>query len=194
VDGGLLTLNHIVERCRWTGSTDKLAFLRAHLRQAPRLETKLRTATVVGRVLTTGPLAAATREQTFDGAALVGDACGFVDPLTGEGLYYAMRGAALLAPVLDAALAEGRRDRGALRAYAWARRREFGPRTALARGLQRLVGNPPLAGRILGALGDRPGLMDLLLTVTGDAISPLRVLQPRALLAALRRSPDAGIR
>jgi flavin-dependent dehydrogenase len=33
-----------------------------------------------------GSLACRTTAQTFDGAALVGDACGYVDPVTGEGI------------------------------------------------------------------------------------------------------------
>ena len=37
-----------------------------------------------------------------DGWALIGDAAGFVDPITGEGLYYAMRSAELLAQALAA--------------------------------------------------------------------------------------------
>jgi flavin-dependent dehydrogenase len=42
------------------------------------------------------------REQAVcgDGWALIGDAAGFVDPITGEGLYYAMRSAELLAQAL----------------------------------------------------------------------------------------------
>jgi flavin-dependent dehydrogenase len=35
-----------------------------------------------------------------DGWALIGDAAGFVDPITGEGLYYAMRSAELLSQAL----------------------------------------------------------------------------------------------
>ncbi len=196
VDHGLMTLNLIVERDRWTGGTDRLAYVRARIREAPLLEAKLGSARVVGEVLATGPLAAATHEQVFDGAALVGDACGFVDPLTGEGLYFAMRGAQMLAPVLDRALAAGRRDRGALEAYARARRRELGPRNWMARALQGCVRRPRLARRVLHLLSARPGLMDVLLTVTGDSISPLRALEPRVLLPALRRraGPSPGPR
>jgi flavin-dependent dehydrogenase len=46
------------------------------------------------------------RAETLDGAvdgegwALIGDAAGFVDPITGEGLYYAMRSAELLSQAL----------------------------------------------------------------------------------------------
>jgi flavin-dependent dehydrogenase len=189
VDESTLTLNLIVERAQWPGGIDKLEFVRRYLRQAPSLASKLERATLVGDVTATGPLATHTTRQVFDGAALVGDACGFVDPLTGEGIYFAMRGAALLAPVLDRALARGRRDRGALRCYARARRREFAARATLARLLQRCVRKPALAARVLALLDARPGLMDLVLTVTGDSIPPSRVLNPGVLLPALLRRP-----
>ncbi len=185
VDGGLLTLNLIVDKASWNGGRDKLAFLHSKLLEAPALAAKLETAELSGEVLAIGPLASTTEEQVFDGAALVGDACGFVDPLTGEGLYFAMRGAALLAPALDRALAAGRRDAAALRAYARARRREFGARFLLARGLQRGLRKPGIARSVLSILASRPRLMDLLLTVTGDSVSPLQALKPRVLLPAL---------
>lgn len=39
-------------------------------------------------------------QTTGDGWALIGDAAGFTDPITGEGIYYALRSAELLAEVL----------------------------------------------------------------------------------------------
>ena len=184
VDGGLITVNLIVEKADWAGG-DKLAFLLRKLAQAPMLARKLEEAVPTGEILAIGPLASTTEAQVFDGAALVGDACGFVDPLTGEGLYFAMRGAALLAPALDHALATGRRDAAVLRGYARARRREFGARFVLARGLQRGLRRPGIARTVLSLLSSRPRLMDLLLTVTGDSVSPLHALKPRVLLPAL---------
>lgn len=48
------------------------------------------------------PRAATLRDTPVggDGWALIGDAAGFVDPITGEGLYYAMRSAELLSQAL----------------------------------------------------------------------------------------------
>jgi geranylgeranyl reductase family protein len=58
-----------------------------------------------------------------DGWALLGDAAGLVDPLTGEGIYYALRSADLLAE----ALLDGRPER-----YTGMVRAELGPELALA--------------------------------------------------------------
>src|SRR5688500_6704488 len=54
-----------------------------------------------GRFITTptvlGPLASDVSAPGVDGLLLAGDAAGFVDPMTGDGLYLAMRGAVLAA-------------------------------------------------------------------------------------------------
>src|SRR5262249_4984595 len=53
----------------------------------------------------------------FDGGVLVGDAGGFVDPMTGEGITPAAESALLATPVLQAALEVGRFDARQLSAY-----------------------------------------------------------------------------
>jgi len=64
-----------------------------------------------------------------DGWALVGDAAGLVDPVTGEGIYFAMRSGELLAEALLA---------GAPRTYAERVWRDFGRRLALGSRLSHL--------------------------------------------------------
>ena len=63
----------------------------------------------------------------FDGGVLVGDAGGFVDPMTGEGITPAMESALLASPVLRAALDAGQFDAGRLSAYETAFRDYFDP-------------------------------------------------------------------
>jgi geranylgeranyl reductase family protein len=58
-----------------------------------------------------------------DGWALIGDAAGFCDPITGEGIYYALKSAALLADAIEESA--GRTDR-AIRIYELAWRQAFG--------------------------------------------------------------------
>jgi flavin-dependent dehydrogenase len=122
-----------------------------------------------------GPLAYTTRAQTFPGLALVGDACGYVDPVTGEGVFYALRGAELLAESLTRALEAGRQDRASLMSYRRARTREFAPRRALALTLQRGLRHPALVRAGLARLEAHPRWMDLLIAVAGDYV-PLREL------------------
>jgi len=76
-------LRKILERCLSTlGVAYRNSPFYSHLLPSPRAET-LRRVPVSG-----------------DGWAMVGDAAGLVDPLTGEGLYYAMRSAELLSQAL----------------------------------------------------------------------------------------------
>ncbi|MEW6071277.1 MAG: NAD(P)/FAD-dependent oxidoreductase [Planctomycetota bacterium] len=179
VDQGWATLNLLVERRAVPpGRTGLFEFLAAHLQRAPALAAVLAPLDPAQPILTCGPLACRTRTRTFDGAALVGDACGFVDPVTGEGMFLAMRGAALLAATLDAALHARRADRAILLPYERARRREFAHRRTLDLALQRGLRHPPLVAGVLRLLAARPGLMDLLLGMTGSAVPPRELLRP----------------
>lgn len=77
---------------------------------------------------------------------VVGDAAGFADPLTGEGIYYALRGAAIAAKAVLAAL-----DRGDdfLLPYNREIQRAFMPDMVSARRLSRAVYDCPRWGRYL---------------------------------------------
>jgi geranylgeranyl reductase family protein len=65
-------------------------------------------------------------------AILIGDAAGFVDPLMGEGIAYAMKSGAFAASVISKAYDEGRYDEGALSEYQDLCRKEFSANFALA--------------------------------------------------------------
>ena len=69
---------------------------------APRFERARR----VGPVTILGPLAVDAAAAGVPGLLLAGDAAGFVDPMTGDGLRFALRGAELAADVA-AALSPG---------------------------------------------------------------------------------------
>ena len=88
-----------------------------------------------------GPLAVdATGVPPPDGLLLAGDAAGFVDPLTGDGLRFAVRGGELAAEAALRALAHGWpgvHDQLA----AW-RRREFETKYRFNRALRGVVGSP----------------------------------------------------
>ena len=77
------------------------------LSRFPVLGESLAGAEPDSRVLGAGPLRQAVRSRTVRRAALVGDAAGYVDAITGEGLSLGFAQARLLAEVLPAALALG---------------------------------------------------------------------------------------
>jgi geranylgeranyl reductase family protein len=123
-----------------------------------------------------------TRRVSGDGWALLGDAAGFADPVTGEGIYYALRSAQLFAETYLSGRVESyeeawRRDFGAeLRRAAQMRRRFYGnfwgaPFTermiAFARGHRGVR-------KVLGELvaGDQ-GYVDLKKKLMRSALKPL---------------------
>lgn len=189
VSAARATLNLVVERNGLPrGHAGLRAFLEAHLALAPELCERVRLEPEE-RILTCGPLASATSAQTFDGAALLGDACGYVDPLTGEGTYFAMRGARLLAECLADALHARRADRAALVDYDRARAREFRHRRALGFLLQRGLRHPALVRGVLQLFAARPRLADLLVGMTGSGVRPRALLAPSTWLDVLRAAP-----
>jgi flavin-dependent dehydrogenase len=189
---GMATLNLVVDRTDAPRGRAALpGFVAEHVAQAPELARRIALPRDPRELGVVGPLAARTRAQAFDGAALVGDAAGYVDPVTGEGMYLAMRGAALLAESLDAALRAGRTDAAALRGYERARRREFGHRRTLGLLLQRGLRHPRVVATVLSVLAARPALAELLLGLTGTAAKPGELLSPGRLLPALVRALPA---
>jgi len=69
----------------------------AHLNQEIRERLKKSAERYAARIPGLAPRTWDTRQACGDGWALLGDAAGFADPVTGEGIYYALRSAELLA-------------------------------------------------------------------------------------------------
>jgi flavin-dependent dehydrogenase len=112
------------------------------LRGDALLSARFAGARMVGRPVTLGPLAVESTADGVEGLLLAGDAAGFIDPMTGDGLRFAMRGAELTAAAALEALARG--WAGAPARLRRARRREFSRKWRFDRALRRLVGSPAL--------------------------------------------------
>jgi flavin-dependent dehydrogenase len=119
------------------------------------------------------------------GVVLVGDAAGYFDPLTGQGIYRALRSAELAAVAVDSALREGGRQRSLLQ-YGRKVRGEFFAARQLQRCIDLVVASPRLRALLLGHLAKAPGVLDALVRVIGDA-RPSRSLADPAILRALVR-------
>src|SRR5207247_1026607 len=92
---------------RWSGRLE--TFFTARVRQLPHLARRLAGARIVAPVNAMGPLAYEVGVPRVGGVLLVGDAAGFFDPFTGEGIYAALRGAELaVEPAAGASPAGGR--------------------------------------------------------------------------------------
>jgi flavin-dependent dehydrogenase len=180
VDSGLFSLNLLVDRAALQGHVPGQwdDFVADKMAATPALAERLRCARRATPWRGIGPLAHTTARQVGAGFALCGDACGYVDPLTGEGVYFALWGAAALASALHRALAEPRHEAAALHAYERARNKEIKPRLLLSKLLQRGIPHPPIARAVLHILAARPSLADLLVTLTGDDVHPRDLLRP----------------
>jgi flavin-dependent dehydrogenase len=105
------------------------------------LRDRFTDARLVADPLVLGPLAVdAAAVMPPAGLLLAGDAAGFVDPMTGDGLRFALRGGELAAHAAMRALEHGWDDVHA--SLDVARRREFGPKWRFNRMLRGLVGSP----------------------------------------------------
>lgn len=135
----------------------------------------------IGGRVCIGPLAHRVRAPIAPGALLVGDAAGFLNPFTGQGVFLALNGA----EAASAAILTALRDRGAETAafarYAALRRRDFGARHSLCRLVALLIDVAPLARRTARRLerhvGARAALMDALAGIG----APERALAPAVL-------------
>lgn len=186
VDGGLLSLNLVVERQRYLASrSTREEFLDAHLRAHPALGERVLRGERVDPIRGLGSLACRTTAQAFDGAALVGDACGYVDPVTGEGIFFALRGAEHLARSLSTALHARRSDRASLADYVRGRKRDIEPRAAFGVLLQRGLRHPRVVRTALRWLAAQPDRMDMLVALTGDYVPMSELLRPSVWRRAL---------
>ncbi|MEO5821144.1 MAG: NAD(P)/FAD-dependent oxidoreductase [Vicinamibacteraceae bacterium] len=113
-----------------------------------------------------GPLAVDATAAGVPGLLLAGDAAGFVDPMTGDGLRFALRGAELAADAALAALEDPALDAAAR--LADARRQAFGTKYGVNRLLRRLIGTPRRVSVMAISARVAPGLLRQMIRYAGD--------------------------
>lgn len=136
--------------------------------------------------LASGPFDVPTRAITDDGIALAGDAAGYYDPFTGQGIHQALVGAGQLAAVASRALRRpGPVRRTALESYASAHQ-------ALTRGPRRVqhlieavIARAASGNAAIRVLARSAPLRNTLLAVTGDLLPASVLLDPRRAAATL---------
>ena len=123
-------------------------------------------ARMIGTAVMLGPLAVDAVAAGTPGLLLAGDAAGFIDPMTGDGLRFAFEGGRLAAIEAGRALEEGWGD--AHLRLAAARRAAFTHKWRFNRALRALVGAP--ASVYGAALASRlaPGLLRYAVRYAGD--------------------------
>ena len=150
-------------------------FMEARLRQLRHVPARLAGMKAEGPVMAMGPLAYRVGEPRVGGVLLAGDAAGFYDPFTGEGLYTALRSAELLAEAAHPALTAGDVSAAALAPYARAKRAAFADKARVTQALQLIIAHRRLANAAARFLQRRPALLATLMGVIGDFIPPRQI-------------------
>jgi menaquinone-9 beta-reductase len=161
----------------WSGRLE--TFFDARVKHLRHLAARIAGARRVAPVRAMGPLAYRVDPPHVGGALLAGDAGGFFDPFTGEGMFTALREAQLAAETAAEALGRGDVSARALAGYERARRLAAADKARVTRAVQFLIAHRSLANLAARVLARRPALLDLLLGVLGDFVPP------RALVAGL---------
>jgi len=161
-------------------------YFRRTLDAIPAVAARFREAERMGTIRGVGPLARRVRRVSGAGYLLVGDATGFLDPFTGDGMYDAMRGGQIAAPVLSAALRSGDASAEAMRPYGAARRRAFWAKRRVRWIVQGFLHAPPLMNYVTDRLDERNELGDTLSGVLANTRPASSALSPLFLARLLR--------
>lgn len=185
-DGGLnVAMVLPLDRARHDPRTPTQLF-EHHLATHPRLADALRSFSREDPVRGVGPVGSRVSRATTNGALLLGDAAGFFDPFTGEGIFRALRSAELATPVILAALERDDVSAAALAAYEQQRYAAFSTKQTLTTLVQLFVRWPFLLDYALPRLAARPTYSALLSNALGDVADPRDFLRPPTLWHALR--------
>jgi hypothetical protein len=150
---------------------------------SPHLHALLEPLAATARPGATFPTNARVRRAATHDAALVGDASGYIDPLTGEGIYAALWTAEELTRTVPA----GWRDLpAALDRYARLRARRQHAKALLCEAFQHIIRRPWLANSTHWLLSRRQPVADAFIGVIGNSYSPAHGL---ALMARHAFSP-----
>jgi flavin-dependent dehydrogenase len=120
--------------------------------------------------------------RSGDGWLLVGDAAGFLDPLSGEGLHRALVSAELAADAIDGHLLG---EASSLRAYDRAMSARFRSKDVVTLLIQAFLARPALIRHAARRLARRDRLRETMGLVLGDLVPASRALEPSFLAGLL---------
>jgi flavin-dependent dehydrogenase len=143
-------------------------------------------AAVCDSIAGASPLGVRVTRRAGPGWFLVGDAAGFLDPFTGEGLHRALVSTELAARAITVALTRKGADAPrAAAAYDRAMTRRFGSKDAVSLLVQMFLASPRLFEYSARRLAERPDVRATMGLVMGDLVPASRALDPRFLAALL---------
>jgi flavin-dependent dehydrogenase len=150
----------------WPGAPNPASVLVRELADDALLRDRFARARLVRPPVVLGPLAVDVEARAMDGLLLAGDAAGFVDPITGDGLRFAIRGGELAAIAALEALEHG--WAGVHARLAERRRREFAGKQRFNRALRVLVASPRALGAAAFSARFTPAVFQRIIRKAGD--------------------------
>lgn len=144
--------------------------LRSAIGRHDALRDRIAGARLATRPVVLGPLAVESRAAGMRGLLLAGDAAGFVDPMTGDGLQFAVRGGELAAETALEMLATG--DLCAHTALARRRRAVFLAKRCFNRTLRRVVDSPAALRLATLAASVAPAYVQMIVATAGGCARP----------------------
>ena len=154
------------------------------LQEFPPVYQRVRAGRIVRPVLVTGPFAAWSHRVVAPGSLLVGDAADFFDPVTGDGIYSALRGAELVAETMIPALSDSDLATHGLRQYQRRRREVFAGKWIMERITRYLMYFPRLFDRSVSRLGQHGDMAHTAIGVAGGYV-PIRAMLHPAFIARM---------
>ncbi len=163
IDPATINVAFVIDRASLRDRISFPALRRQYLEQNPRLRALLRAGEPCGKLRSIWPVYFAPRRRHGDGFALVGDAAQVTEPLTGEGIYFALKSGQLAARCIAEARRHAPSSGVDLTHYQDASNREFRKRARFNLGLRLLMRRPGLFGAAVLLLGWRKDLLQALL-------------------------------
>lgn len=164
--GGLTNACFVTSRR--SGWRDPEGQLRGAIEADPKIRERFARARRVTDIAVLGPLAVDAPVAGAPGLLLAGDAAGFIDPMTGDGLRFAFAGARLAADAALAAL-DGGDPIMAWHELTRRRRALFANKWRFNRALATLVDHPAGVGFASAGARIAPSLVRRLIAIAGDA-------------------------
>ncbi len=162
---GTINLCLAADRRRLGSQVGIDALMESSLPRNPHLKNILAGSEALGPVRSTYPVYFPPRRSVDDGVLLIGDAARVNEPVSGEGIYFALRSAAMAAEVIDGAFARGDFSARELSSSELRCRAEFRLRRGLNGAIRFLMYRPALLAPFIQLSGKRNRLLESLVHV-----------------------------
>jgi flavin-dependent dehydrogenase len=156
----LINLCLAVDKDRLPDDQPFARLLESRLPLNPHLKKILGRSEPAGELRSTYPVYFSPRRSFDDNVLLVGDAARVNEPVSGEGVYFALKSGLLAAETIDGAFRAGDFSAARLRGYETACRNEFRLRRGVNALIRALIYRPALASPLIRFSAKRRRLLD----------------------------------